>query len=130
MTNLEKMIAAVCLFGASALAQSALPPRISAAQAKDYIGKQATVCGKVVDNEIRKNGLAGFGFPVSFDLDEPKPTPVFYFVAFGPLGGQDAVVTTYQDKSVCVTGKVTTEPSGGTPFILATKSSMIKIQSK
>jgi hypothetical protein len=112
-----------------ALAQNApAVPRITPTQAKDYVGKQVTVCGKVVDNQVRQNGISGYGFPVSFDLDEPQPNPVFAFVAFGPLGGQDEVVAAYQGKSVCVTGKVASPPSGGAPFILATNKTQIKIQ--
>ena len=109
-----------------AFAQSATPPRITASDARNHVGEAATVCGKVVDTKIPKYGLAGLGKPVTFDLDQPEPNPVFYFVAFGSKdGGPEEVVAAYQGKRVCVTGKITTAVSGGV-FILAADRSQIK----
>jgi hypothetical protein len=118
----------VCMAGLLpfALAQNPAPPRIAAADAKSYVGKKATVCGKVVDTQIRKNALSGYGFPVSFDLDQPEPDIVFYFVAFGKEDRPQEAVEAYQGKRVCVTGKVNMMPSGGPPFIMAADRSQIK----
>ena len=112
-----------------ACAQSAPPPRITASEAKKHPGETVTVCGKVVDTKIAKNGLAGYGKPVNFDLDEPEPKPVFYFVTFGskPEGPKEAVAA-YQDKRVCVTGKINT--IANTPFIMAADRSQIKPQAE
>lgn len=112
-----------------AFAQTAASPRITAIEAKNHNGETVTVCGKVVDTKIPKYGLAGHGKPVTFDLDQPEPTPVFYFVAFGAQpGGPDEVVAAYKDKRVCVTGKINTPPSGGAPFIMAADRAQIKTQ--
>jgi micrococcal nuclease len=109
-----------------ASAQSA-PPRVVPAEAKKHIGESATVCGKVVDTKISKYGIAGRGKPVTFDLDQPEPNPVFYFVAFGAQpGGPEEVISAYKDKSVCVTGKITA--TGGTPYIMAGDRTQIKPQ--
>ena len=113
--------------GLSALtfAQDKKPPRINPIDAKNHIGQEVTVCGKVVDTKVPKYGIAGHGKPVSFDLDQPAPNPVFFFVAFGeqPAGPKE-VVDAYNGKRVCVTGKVEAQ-AGGVPFILATDRSQI-----
>ncbi|MGA3088422.1 MAG: hypothetical protein ABSD75_07400 [Terriglobales bacterium] len=124
----------ICLAGLLpvASAQNAPPPpRVSPAEAKNHVGQAATVCGKVVDNKISKYGLAGRGKPVSFDLDQPEPNPVFYFVTFGAHpGGPDEAIAAYKDKLVCVTGKITAAPGGGGPFIMAADRTQIKPQAE
>ncbi|MGA7471092.1 MAG: hypothetical protein WCD48_20295 [Candidatus Sulfotelmatobacter sp.] len=135
MTNIMNMlIVMLCVSGLSALAfaqsaPSATPPRVAPADAKNHIGETATVCGKVVDTMTSRYGLAGHGKPVNFDLDEPGPNPVFYFVAFGAQpGGPQEAIAAYQGKQVCVTGKITQASSG--PFILAKDRSQIKPQAE
>ena len=111
------------------LAQSAPPPRVDPADAKNHIGEAATVCGKVVDTKVSKYGIAGHGKPVTFDLDQPEPNPVFSFIAFGAQPGEpQEAVAAYSDKRVCVTGKITKSPSGGPPLIMAADRSQIKPQ--
>jgi hypothetical protein len=122
------LICIVCTMGLSALtfAQDKKPLHINPIDAKSHIGQEVTVCGKVVDTKVPKYGIAGHGKPVSFDLDQPAPNPVFFFVAFGeqPAGPKE-VVDAYNGKRVCVTGKVEAQ-AGGVPFILATDRSQIK----
>jgi hypothetical protein len=131
VTNMKDLIFIVSVIGLSALAlaQDTKPARINPADAKGQVGQNATVCGRVVDNEVSKNGLGGYGRPVSFYLDQPrKPNPVFYFIAFGvkaQAGVTQEVVQAYDGKRVCVTGKIETQ-AGGTPFILAADRSQIK----
>jgi hypothetical protein len=140
MTSVKKMLLMVCVVGLSlsAFAQQTIPKRVDPDDAKNHIGEISTVCGKVVDTKVRENAIAGYGFPVSFNLDQPEPNPVFYFVAFGarPAGPQDdadklrkyaaVAVSAYEGKRVCVTGKISAQPSGGAPFILAADRSKIK----
>jgi len=131
MTNMKTLIVMICMTGLSSLAfgQSATPPRITASEAKKHPGEMVTVCGKVVDAKIGKNGLAGYGKPVSFDLDEPEPNPVFYFVTFGAQpGGPEEATAAYKGKRVCVTGKINT--IANTPFIMAADRSHIKPQAE
>ena len=131
MTNMNALIVMMCMTGLSplALAQSATPPRIAASEAKKHAGETVTVCGKVVDTKIPKYGLAGRGKPVTFDLDQPEPKPVFFFVAFGSqAGGPKEAVAAYEGKRVCVTGKIETTAEPPVPFIMAADRSQIKPQ--
>ncbi len=127
MTPIQKLALPVLLLATIAFAQNAAPARVNPADAKNHLGEVASVCGKVVDAKVSKYGIGGRGKPVSFDLDQPEPNPVFYFVAFGtqPEGPQEAV-SAYQGKLVCVTGKITEASSG--PFIMAADRSQIKLQ--
>jgi hypothetical protein len=133
MTNMKTLIVMMCMTGLSplAFAQSATPPRIAASEAKKHAGETVTVCGKVVDTKIPKYGLAGRGKPVTFDLDQPEPKPVFFFVAFGSHeGGPKEAVAAYQGKRVCVTGKIETTAEPAVPFIMAADRSQIKPQAE
>lgn len=112
---------------APAQASAAAPVRVAPADAKNHIGDTATVCGKVVDTKVPKYGIAGHGKPVSFDLEQGEPNPIFYFVAFAPPpAGPEEVIAAYKDKRVCVTGKITHLPAGGAPFIMASDRAQIK----
>ena len=133
MTNMNALIVMMCMTGLSplAFAQSAPPPRIAASEAKKHAGETVTVCGKVVDTKIPKYGLAGRGKPLTFDLDQPEPKPVFFFVAFGSHeGGPKEAVAAYQGKPVCVTGKIETTAEPAVPFIMAADRSQIKPQAE
>lgn len=128
---MKTLIVMMCMMGLSALALAqnapATPPRITTADAKSHNGETATVCGKVVDTKVPRYGLAGHGKPVSFDLDQPEPTPVFFFVAFGSQeGGPKEAVAAYQGKRVCVTGKI--DMADTVPFIMVADRSQIKPQ--
>lgn len=124
-------IAISCVIGFAAIAVGQNPPepkRVEPADAKNHVGETVVVCGKVVDNNIGKYGIAGHGKPVLFDLDEPQPNPIFYFVAFAtPPQEPNDIVNTYQGKRVCVTGKVASASTG--PYIMATDRSQIKVDS-
>jgi hypothetical protein len=124
------MMVAVCMgLLPLAFAQEAAPLRITASEAKNHVGQNATVCGKVVDTKVSKYGLAGHGKPVSFDLDQPEPNPVFFFIAFGTApDGPSEVIAAYNEKRVCVAGKITVAPAGGPPFILAPDRSQVKLE--
>jgi hypothetical protein len=136
MTNMKTLLVMICMMGLSpfAFAEHPTPKRVDPADAKNHIGEVSTVCGRVVDAKVFKNGIAGYGTPIQFDLDQPEPNPVFYFIAFGPQVAATQPVKTqqsvdaYNGKRVCVTGKITSAPSGGAPFILAANRSRIKLQ--
>jgi hypothetical protein len=128
--TIRNLIVMICMTGLSlfASAQSA-PPRVAPADAKNHIGETVIICGKVVDTKISKYGIAGRGKPVVFDLDQPEPNPVFYFVAFGAQpGGPEEAVNAYKDKSICVTGKITA--TNGTPYIMAADRTQVKPQTQ
>jgi hypothetical protein len=140
MSSIKTLVAAICAticmtgLAPLAFAQSApspAPVRVTPADAKNHPGTLAIVCGKIVDAQIGDPGIAGLGKPITFDLDEPQPNPVFSFVTFGAKPGEmeeaHQAVAVYQGKQVCVTGKITVRPGGG-PFIMAVDHSQIKVQ--
>jgi hypothetical protein len=126
---MNRILALGSLLGLSVVAysQNADPPRVNPGDAKNHVGEMATVCGRVVDTKTLKYGIAGRGKPVLFDIDDPEPNPVFYFVAFGsaPAGPEEAI-TAYNGKRVCVTGKIAETSS--LPFIMAADRTQIKIK--
>lgn len=95
---------------------------ITAEQAKNYIGKPATVCGTVAG--IFTSDKSGITF-ISMGADYPKNT--FTIVVF-----KDAVakfsyrLSTLKNKSICVTGKI--KNYKGKPEIVADNESQIKMQ--
>lgn len=130
-TNMKTLIVALFIAGLLplAFAQDATPKPVTAADAKSHIGETTTVCGKVVDTKISKYGIAGHGKPVMLDLDQPEPTPVFYFVLFGPKpDGPQEIVNAYSGKQVCVSGRIDSMPTGGAPFIVIKDRALVKTQ--
>ena len=139
---MKKLIVSIAIAGLATLsmAQDAAPKQaapadaakqIAPADAKNHVGETATVCGKVVDTKHFKYGVMGHGKPVAFDLDQPEPNPVFYFVAFGTTSGAEGekeVTDAYKDKNVCVTGKITVLQPNTPPDILAPDRSQISVQ--
>lgn len=124
---MKTLITAGFMMSLSALAftQTAPPAHVAPADAKNHVGEVAIVCGKVVDTKASKYGIAGHGKPVTFDLDQPEPNPVFSFVSFGTEpDGPAEVIAAYNGKRVCVTGKIATTPSG--PYIMAADRTQIK----
>jgi hypothetical protein len=130
MTTITKAFFVLWLAGVACFASAQTSARFSAADAKDHIGQQATVCGKVVDTKVPKYGITGRGKPVTFDLDQPESNPVFYFIAFAPEGSApQETVDEYRGKRVCVTGKIDIVPNGsGAPFIMAADRDQIKTE--
>ncbi|MGA9529941.1 MAG: hypothetical protein WBS24_17640 [Terriglobales bacterium] len=132
MTNMKNLAIIVSLTGLTALAfgDGPAPKRVSPTEAKGHIGETAIVCGKVVDMIVPRNGIGGYGMPITFDLDQPEPNPVFYFIAFapGPPDTPQKTIDAYKDKNVCVTGKISTQPGReGIPFIFASDPAKIKV---
>ena len=135
MTRTRALATLLCLIGIPLLfawAGDAPPKRVSPADAKAHVGENAIVCGKVVDTKSLYNSVSGFGTPIYFDLDQPEPNPVFYFIVFGPQvaatqpAEMQKTVDTYKGKRVCVTGKINSSPDG-VAFILANNRSSIKV---
>ena len=123
---MKSLLLSIVGCSALALAQNATPAKVDPADAKNHIGETAVVCGKVVDVKVSKYGIAKHGKPVQFDVDQPAPNPVFYFVAFGSQeGGPDEVVAAYNGKRVCVTGKINQISTG--PFIMAADRAQVKV---
>lgn len=98
--------------------------KINSLQAKEYIGKEACVCGKVVSTKYVENGKSN---PTYINLDKKFPEQTFTVMVFG----QDRNNFSYQPeefldgKTICVKGKI--GEFKGTPQIIANKEKQIEI---
>jgi hypothetical protein len=95
---------ALCLLWGSATAIGQAK-KLTAAEAKDHIGEQATVCGKVASTRYAATTR---GKPTFLNLDKPYPSQVFTVLIWGenrPKFG--APEEQYRGKQICVTGTIT-----------------------
>ncbi|MFN8282428.1 MAG: DNA/RNA non-specific endonuclease [Chitinophagales bacterium] len=101
--------------------------KINSTQAKDFIGKEKCVCGKVVSTKFVENGKTN---PTYINLDKKYPEQVFTLMIFG----QDRENFSYkpeeflQGKTICIKGKI--GEYKGTPQIIANKEKQIEIISE
>ena len=78
--------------------------KLTAEEAKNYVGEVATVCGTVASARYaeRTNGQ-----PTFLNLDEPYPRQIFTIVIWGSDRAKfGAPETKYRDKRVCATGLI------------------------
>lgn len=110
----------VLLASSSLVAQKSL----TATQAKDHIGEQGTVCGKVVSTRYAESS---HGKPTFLNFDQPYPNQVFTMLIWGSDRAKfDEPETKYRGKQICVTGKI--GDYKGTPEIVASEPSQVKAQ--
>jgi hypothetical protein len=105
-------------------AQNLQVKKLAAAEAKDHIGQQSTVCGKVASTRY---AAMSRGKPTFLNLDKPYPSQVFTILIWG--GNREKFGTPeekYRDKQVCVTGKIT--EYRGAPEIVVTEPQSIEIE--
>lgn len=99
---------------------------ISAADAKNHIGENTTVCGQVVSTRFADTSR---GKPTFLNLDEPYPHQIFTIVIWGsdrPNFGTPE--SKYQWKAVCVSGMV--ESYRSVPQIVARSPAQITTREK
>ena len=116
-------ILAICLSGASAglLGQT---KKLTTAEAKDHIGEQATVCGKVASTRYAATTR---GKPTFLNLDKAYPSQVFTVLIWGDSREKFGTPEEkYRDKQICVTGKITEYRSG--PEIVVSDPQNIEIE--
>jgi DNA/RNA endonuclease YhcR with UshA esterase domain len=97
---------------------------ITAAEAKNHVGENATVCGQV---ESAHYAARTRGNPTFINLDKPYPDPIFTIVIWGserPKFGTPE--ETYSGKHICVTGRITLYR--GAPETTVSEPSQIKVQ--
>ena len=98
--------------------------KINTLQAKENIGKETCVCGKVVSTKYSENGKTN---PTYINLDKKYPEQVFTLMIFG----KDRENFSYkpeeflQGKTICIKGKV--GEFRGTPQIIANKEKQVEI---
>ena len=121
MKSPRSVVTSCFLFLLISFSTSAQTTKITAAEAKDHVGKNRTVRGKVASTHFASKSK---GEPTFLNLDEPYPKEAFTIL----IGGSDraklgAFETKYKDAAVCVTGKITS--FRGKPEIIATEPSQI-----
>jgi len=93
------ILVCVLLVTTSVLAQKA----VTATEAKDHIGEQATVCGKVVSTRWAERSR---GSPTFLNFDQPYPDQVFTLVIWGSdrpkFGEPETALTRGTSKRVCL----------------------------
>jgi hypothetical protein len=90
--------------------------KLTAVEAKDHIGEQATVCGKVVS---ARYAATTRGKPTFLNLDKPYPNPLFAILIWGENREKFGTPEEkFRDKQVCVTGKIT-EYRGGAETVVS-----------
>ena len=116
-------VLAICLLGMSvaALGQG---KKLTTAEAKDHIGEQATVCGRVASTRYAETTR---GKPTFLNLDKPYPSQLFTVLIWGDhrekFGSPEEK---YRDKQVCATGKIT--EYRGAPEIVISEPQNIEVQ--
>jgi hypothetical protein len=105
-------------------AQTPSPKTLTAAEAKDHIGEQNTVCGKVAS---ARYAATTRGKPTFLNLDKPYPSQVFTILIWGENREKFGTPEEkYRDKQVCVTGKIT--EYRGAPEIVVSDPQSIEIE--
>lgn len=93
------------LMGVSFAVHAAQSGRITAAHARDHIGKRATVCGRVVSTRFADRSR---GQPTFLDFDKPYRNQIFAIVIWGNQHARfGSPENRYRDKKICVTGNIT-----------------------
>ena len=114
------LLAVILLAVSPALAQKTL----TATEAKDHIGEQGTVCGKVVSTRYAESSR---GSPTFLNFDQPYPNQVFTLLIWGSdrskFGDPE---TSYRGKRISVTGKLTSFK--GVPEVVASEPAQIKMK--
>lgn len=100
-------------------------PRVSAQEARHYVGRQATVCGAVASATHDRSSREQ---PTSIYLEKPSPDHLFSIVIRqkdrAEFGDPEVV---YRNKRICITGKV--ETFSGKPRIVAAYPKQIEVVS-
>jgi hypothetical protein len=101
-----------------------LVKKLTAVEAKDHIGEQATVCGKVAGTRY---AVTTRRKPTFLDLDKPYPSQIFTVLIWGENREKfGAPEENYRDEQVCVMGKIT--EYRGAPEIVVSNPQNIKAQ--
>ncbi len=127
LMNIRTSIVATCVAILVSGSSYAADPPIAANQARDRIGKRATVCGEVVSVVRVQTPRAG-GEQLFMHFDEPPPNSPFIVGIIGTellnvaFRGVDKAV---DHKTVCATGNI--KLRGTTPLMVITGPNQLKI---
>lgn len=97
---------------------------IKATEARNHIGKTATVCGEVASTHY---AASSHNRPIFINLDKPYPNQISTVVIWGSNRAKfGSPEIKYEGKDICATGKV--REFRGTPEIIASDPAQIKIR--
>jgi hypothetical protein len=106
---------------------NAQPPqskKLAAPEAKDHVGEQAIVCGKVASSRYAATTR---GKPTFLNLDKAYPSQVFTVLIWGESREKFGTPEEkYREKQICVTGKIT--EYRGAPEIVVSDPLNIELQ--
>jgi hypothetical protein len=106
---------------------SAADPPITSAEARERVGKRATVCGEVV-SVIQMAAPRAGGEQLFLHFDEPPPNSPFIVGIIGTELINRAfrgIAKTVEHKTVCATGHI--KMKGTTPLMVVTGPNQLKI---
>jgi DNA/RNA endonuclease YhcR with UshA esterase domain len=125
MRSISKLGLTVALAGSLSIASLA-QKRLSAAEAKEHFGENATVCGEVVTTRYADSTK---GQPTFLNLDKPYPNQVFTIVIWGNNRSKfGKPEDDFKGKRICVSGKITAY--AGLPEIFADDPKQIRIEAE
>ena len=100
--------------------------KLTTTEAKDHIGEQATVCGKVASGRYAATTR---GKPTFLDLDKPYPDQLFTVLIWGENRAKFGTPEeTYRNKDICVTGRI--QSYRGEPEIIASVPAQLSADSR
>ena len=98
--------------------------KLSASDAKEHFGENATVCGDVVSTRYAASAK---GQPTFLNLDKPYPNQIFTVVIWGSNRNKfKTPEDDYKEKKICITGKITAYD--GLPEIVVDDPKQIRIE--
>ena len=105
---------------------AALDQTLTATQAADHLGEQATVCGKVA---TARYAAAARGKPTFLNLDAPYPKAIFTVVIWGEDREKfGAPEIKFRDRIICVSGRISSYR--GEPQIVVTDPRQVTTKPK
>jgi hypothetical protein len=95
--------------------------KLTTAEAKNHVGEQATVCGRVAGGRYAATSR---GKPTFLDLDKPYPGQLFTVLIWGENRAKfGAPEETFRNKNICVTGQI--QSYRGEPEIIASNPAQL-----
>ena len=118
---MKKLYPLILISLAAWTTSSASADKITPAQAKDYVGKQATVCGVVASANFAARSKRQ---PTFLNLDEPYPRHIFTAVIWIEDRPKFGKPETLKGRRVCVSGLV--EDYRGKPQIVLQEAEQLR----
>jgi len=105
-------------------AQTPKGSTISASEAENHVGENATVCGKVASTRY---AIRSRGRPTFLNLDKPYPDHIFIALIWEEHRFKfDRPEVTFRDKEICVAGKINSYRS--VPRIIVSDPEQIRLK--